>query len=206
MVMSTAMERCLATCTQGRCDSTGQCRTNVGPCGNGIVDPPEQCDDGNDFATDSCFECKRTFCGDQHIQPLDEDCEVGVAVGLRVWSNASCNGRCKRTIYTTCESYRDCNNQPCVAGVCSPTTCPYERLDICPLPACPLMPDFAAGAVFAHCLPVPLREEQPCPSGLVRVQMETGPLCIGRAFGHLKSFAEVLEVSKAPNEGFVLAP
>lgn len=195
---------CPASCSSARCDASGACLRNAPRCGDGHVDAPtEQCDDGNGSPTDDCFECKYTFCGDQRIQPHAEDCEQGLTVGGRIWNTENCSGGCRRTLYTACNSYLDCNNQPCVAGVCSPPTCPGERLDICPLPGCPVLPDYATAPVFTQCLPAPVRGDQPCLTGLARVQIsDIGPLCLGRSFTHLTTAAEILEVSRDPNDGF----
>src|SRR5437879_6380356 len=39
-------------------------------CGNGFLDPGEECDDGNTSNGDSCFNnCKKPACGDGVISP-----------------------------------------------------------------------------------------------------------------------------------------
>lgn len=50
-------------------------------CGDGIVDPGEDCDDGNFDETDSCTSaCSAPFCGDGYVQPaLGEVCDTGTA-------------------------------------------------------------------------------------------------------------------------------
>ncbi|MDI1443899.1 DUF4215 domain-containing protein [Polyangium sp. 6x1] len=46
-------------------------------CGNGTVDPGEECDDGNCEPTDECSDkCKKPYCGDKIVQP-GEDCDDG---------------------------------------------------------------------------------------------------------------------------------
>lgn len=46
-------------------------------CGNGMVDPGEECDDGNCDSTDKCTaQCKNAFCGDKIVQ-VGEDCDDG---------------------------------------------------------------------------------------------------------------------------------
>src|SRR5262245_38610335 len=60
-------------------------------CGNGIMDPGEECDDGNQDNTDDCVTpkgsdqgCKVAVCGDNRVRsnpanPNDkEDCDVSV--------------------------------------------------------------------------------------------------------------------------------
>jgi cysteine-rich repeat protein len=47
------------------------------PCGNGIVDPGEECDDGNDIDTDECRnDCTLPHCGDGIVDP-GEMCDDG---------------------------------------------------------------------------------------------------------------------------------
>jgi len=46
-------------------------------CGNGMVDPGEECDDGNCVADDQCSDkCKEPYCGDKIVQ-AGEDCDDG---------------------------------------------------------------------------------------------------------------------------------
>ncbi|MDI1484418.1 hypothetical protein [Polyangium sp. y55x31] len=46
-------------------------------CGNGTVDPGEECDDGNCVADDECSDkCKKPYCGDKIVQ-AGEDCDDG---------------------------------------------------------------------------------------------------------------------------------
>lgn len=46
-------------------------------CGNGIVEPPEDCDDANDIDTDDCLSnCKLPRCGDEIIWEGHEECEA----------------------------------------------------------------------------------------------------------------------------------
>ncbi|KAG9476190.1 hypothetical protein GDO78_002986 [Eleutherodactylus coqui] len=44
-------------------------------CGDGIVQPEEECDDGNRIVTDTCIECKRAYCGDGYRQEGVEECD-----------------------------------------------------------------------------------------------------------------------------------
>src|SRR3989304_9647071 len=37
-------------------------------CPNGLPDAGEECDDGNNVATDTCSSCLKTSCGDQVVQ------------------------------------------------------------------------------------------------------------------------------------------
>jgi cysteine-rich repeat protein len=65
-------------------------------CGNGVLDPGEQCDDGNDVACDSCSpNCQREFCGDGVVCALEECDPPGVQGPC---PNEPCTSEC------TCES------------------------------------------------------------------------------------------------------
>ena len=77
------------------CDDKGLCAIAPAPapvvvvsniCGNGEVESPEQCDDGNIINTDSCTKgCSLARCGDGFIQP-GEQCDGGLL----------CNAQCKK--------------------------------------------------------------------------------------------------------------
>ena len=45
-------------------------------CGNGVVDPGEQCDNGTNLKGSGCFECRREECGNGRIDP-GEQCDDG---------------------------------------------------------------------------------------------------------------------------------
>lgn len=70
-------------------------RTDAGPvpseCGDGFVDPDEECDDGNDVAGDGCSpSCEREFfCGNTMVE-AGEFCDDGDANG----TYGNCNGDC----------------------------------------------------------------------------------------------------------------
>lgn len=77
------------TCDSGT-DSSGTCgwntwnfcNTNGALCGNGVVDGDEECDDGNDVATDSCTnECTTNVCGDGYLYDGSEECDEGTGNG-----------------------------------------------------------------------------------------------------------------------------
>lgn len=70
-------------------------------CGNGIVEPGEDCDDGNADNTDSCrTDCTLPVCGDGFVQP-GEQCDDG---------NQNPNDDCKN----------DCTNNVCGDQVVNP--------------------------------------------------------------------------------------
>jgi cysteine-rich repeat protein len=52
--------------------------TAPGECGNGIVQDPEQCDDGNTSNSDACLSnCTLAFCGDGIVHVGFEQCDDG---------------------------------------------------------------------------------------------------------------------------------
>jgi cysteine-rich repeat protein len=58
--------------TDGTTDSGG------GVCGDGVVDPGEECDDGNADDTDACLSsCLNASCGDGVVQAGVEECDDG---------------------------------------------------------------------------------------------------------------------------------
>jgi len=64
----------LADCRDPACAGMPSCQP---VCGNGIVDPGEQCDDGNRIDGDGCeADCTAPFCGNGIVDP-DEQCDDG---------------------------------------------------------------------------------------------------------------------------------
>ncbi len=74
---------CNATCaTNTDCPPSNTCNTEtclceyVPSCGNGILDPNEQCDDGNNTSGDGCSAvCIDEYCGDGIINDVNETCD-----------------------------------------------------------------------------------------------------------------------------------
>lgn len=80
-------------------------------CGNGIVDPDEECDDGNDDDTDACtYLCREAACGDGFIQPSrGEICEPGEVPEGSCWAQGeewggtlACASTCDAITTETC--------------------------------------------------------------------------------------------------------
>lgn len=46
-----------------------------GTCGDGVLQPGEECDDGNPDVSDGCIDCHRAYCGDGHRHRGVEDCD-----------------------------------------------------------------------------------------------------------------------------------
>ncbi|MBI5505594.1 MAG: DUF4215 domain-containing protein [Deltaproteobacteria bacterium] len=81
-------------CDDGNTDETDACRLCI-LCGNGLVTPPEQCDDGaanSDTTPDACrTSCLDPACGDAVTDPGNaEQCDDGNTV-----SNDDCSSTCK---------------------------------------------------------------------------------------------------------------
>jgi cysteine-rich repeat protein len=97
-------------------------------CGNGILDPGEQCDDGNTSNADDCLSsggnaatrCKLARCGDGLLQSVDnvEDCDNGVNNGPGNACSTDCHAQgCGNAIVDPGEVCDDGNNLAC--GACS---------------------------------------------------------------------------------------
>jgi general secretion pathway protein A len=57
-----------------------QARATGRRCGDGLVDPGEECDDGNDIASDGCLTtCRQAVCGDGVLHAGVEECDDGNA-------------------------------------------------------------------------------------------------------------------------------
>ncbi len=56
--------------------------TEIGTCGDGVVDPGEACDDGNEDDSDACTAtCSVNVCGDGAVQAGIEQCDEGLDNG-----------------------------------------------------------------------------------------------------------------------------
>jgi cysteine-rich repeat protein len=70
-------------CLNDACDGdlvceAGVCAVSVPGCGNGKLDPLEECDDGNAIDTDDCLStCVSAKCGDGKVQDGVEACDDG---------------------------------------------------------------------------------------------------------------------------------
>ena len=67
--------------TNATTSTTDELTSSTGPapvCGDGLQDPGEACDDGNDSDDDACLAtCELASCGDGHVQTNVEDCDDG---------------------------------------------------------------------------------------------------------------------------------
>ena len=77
---------CMTTYT---CDLTGSCSEIVVTCGDGVLNTPEECDDGNAVNTDACTNaCKDNICGDGFLNTTGEECDDGNDVNTDACTNA----------------------------------------------------------------------------------------------------------------------
>ncbi len=143
------------------CDAT--CHDIVPPrCGNHVIDPGEQCDDGNNSNHDDCTNgCQIAVCGDGLVHtkgtPPFEECDDGNTTpgdGCSATCTSECgngliDGGCSEgAIGQPCDSNDDCDSSPgagdgaCVhetcdpglAGLCVPG--PSECSNVCQIATC----------------------------------------------------------------------
>jgi cysteine-rich repeat protein len=64
----------------------------AGSCGNGVVEPGEECDDGNTADNDACLSnCRFAACGDGRVRARVEECDDG-----NQKNGDGCSSRCLR--------------------------------------------------------------------------------------------------------------
>ncbi len=103
------------TSTAGKdTDSGGSSGAGDGVCGDGVVDPHELCDDGNEDDSDACTTaCVPAACDDR-LRNGDE-------------SDIDCGGTCRGCAdAATCNTPNDCASGDCYAGSCVPACEPWQ--------------------------------------------------------------------------------
>src|SRR5262249_23572508 len=127
------------------CDAS--CHTiPTADCGNGIVDPGEQCDDGNHSNEDDCLtNCRLATCGDGFVHtrgtPPFEECDDGNVApgdGCSPTCRAECgngviDGACTQgRTGTACSTNTDCDTAPGAGnGICVGETCDPGLAGLC---------------------------------------------------------------------------
>ncbi|MCP3684205.1 MAG: DUF4215 domain-containing protein, partial [bacterium] len=111
------------------------CLFYVEECGNGILDPDEDCDDGNDVDDDECRnDCTAPFCGDGILDP-SEDCDDGNNVDGDGCSALCLNEVCGDGVLQPdeeCEFDSDCDDSDeYTSDSCVDCSCAYERIPFC---------------------------------------------------------------------------
>src|SRR5262249_12478238 len=116
-----------STPTTAGCHATGSVFTGTSPCGNGVLDFGEQCDDGNRVDGDCCSSHCRL---DPDGAACGEPCRVGASCAA-----GACTGGTPALAGTTCDDHDACTTVDACdgAGGCagaSPITCaPCEACD-----------------------------------------------------------------------------
>src|SRR5262249_39376397 len=106
---------------------------NVYLCGDGVVDPGEQCDDANSVNGDACDNnCTFPACGNGIVDP-SEECDDG-----NVQDVDCCSSSCTSAPDATpCDDHLFCNGaDTCASGACTvhggdPCTGGTECNDVC---------------------------------------------------------------------------
>jgi hypothetical protein len=100
-------------CTADSCDAELGCihEVVVPCCGNGFVEPPEQCDDGNHLNDDDCTAvCQHATCDDLLANGSESDVD--------------CGGECEPCADgLLCLDDADCESGVCGDGTCQEPTC-----------------------------------------------------------------------------------
>ncbi len=119
--------------TSGPSDST----VVLPSCGDGVLDPGEECDDGNDDASDACAPgCKEARCGDGFVGP-GEGCDDGNDDDTDACVKGCVPASCGDGFVgpgEACDDGNDDDTDACVQG-CAPASCgdgfvgPREQCD-----------------------------------------------------------------------------
>jgi cysteine-rich repeat protein len=100
--------------------------THTATCGDGVIDPEEDCDDGDLDDADACLSsCRAASCGDGVVYAGHEACDDGNAVDDDECSNACVAAACGDGVVQPGEACDDGN-----------TVASDECTDTCALPAC----------------------------------------------------------------------
>jgi cysteine-rich repeat protein len=105
---------------------TGETGDPEGFCGDGVVDPGEACDDGNDVDDDACSnDCSLASCGDGAVD-MGEDCDDGnddnTDACLVNCLSASCGDGYIYTDVETCDDGNGVDTDACLSS-CEAASC-----------------------------------------------------------------------------------
>ena len=101
---------------------------DAGPnCGNGVLDPGEECDDGNASNNDDCTNlCLEATCGDGHLWSGNEACDDGNSdqtdACLNDCTPATCGDGHTWSAMEGCDDGNDDQTDACLND-CTPATC-----------------------------------------------------------------------------------
>jgi hypothetical protein len=79
-------------------------------CGDGFLDPGEECDDGNDSNEDACLDnCDDATCGDGYVWAGEEECEGTGTEECEMPCLTTGTRQCNRCRFTACVLAETCN-------------------------------------------------------------------------------------------------
>jgi hypothetical protein len=151
-------------CPAGQsCSAAGKCAST---CGNNVVDPGEDCDDGANAESGACPHCQAAFCGDGYIRAGVEECEQNAG-----WGSTNCSPDCKRNVYKKCDASvsdvcaSEGSNANCAAWVGGTDASTYVCGPYCESTAdCPTPGGYDAYCAYAYC--ALLCKDGACPTGM----------------------------------------
>ena len=139
-------DACLSTCKRAdcgdgvwyedkeECDGGPGCNAmcHLAACGNDVIEPPEECDDGNNDPNDLCGPtCMLEKCGDGVIQE-NEGCDDGNADDLDACSNSCISAGCGNGVVDgmeECDGGLDCSDK-CTFCPKGPAPDPYCKKQV----------------------------------------------------------------------------
>ena len=93
-------------------------------CGNSVVEPPEQCDDGNTSDDDACLTSCRFACGDG-VKNSVETCDTAITSGPGTCpQTCTSSDSCVRSMLTGSACTAACQNTPITARINGDQCCP----------------------------------------------------------------------------------
>jgi cysteine-rich repeat protein len=95
-------------------------------CGDGMMDPGEACDDGNDDNTDTCLNnCELASCGDGYVEEGVEECDDGNEINTDTCLHSCVPASCGDGYVGPGESCDDGNltNDDVCTNACAPPSC-----------------------------------------------------------------------------------